>query len=72
MASNVDELLFEAVEKQAAAKKLLSKDHFTLDGTLLEASASLKSFKVKNRPEDESSNDDHNQGVDFQAESRNR
>ncbi len=26
---------------------MLSKDHFTLDGTLLEASASLKSFKPK-------------------------
>lgn len=70
MASNVDELLFDAIKKQAAAKKLLSKDHFTLDGTLLEASASLKSFKAKNRPADDSSDDDHNQGVDFHGEKR--
>lgn len=47
MAYNVDELLFEAVKKQAYAKKLMSRDHFSVDGTLLEACASLKSFKPK-------------------------
>jgi transposase len=40
MASQIDELLFEAIKKQAYAKQLLSRDHFTVDGTLLEASAS--------------------------------
>jgi len=45
MASEIDELLFEAIKKQAYSKCLLSRDQFTVDGTLLEASASLKSFK---------------------------
>ena len=40
---------FEAVLNQARARHLLSSQHFTVDGTLLEAWASLKSF----RPRDE-------------------
>jgi transposase len=40
---------FEAVLEQARRRHLLSSDHFTVDGTLLEAWASLKSF----RPRDE-------------------
>ena len=47
MSFNVDELLFEAIKKQGYAKQLLSRDHFTVDGTLLEACASLKSFRPK-------------------------
>ena len=70
MASNIDELLFDAIKKQAAAKQLLSRDHFTVDGTLLDASASIKSFKPKDRPKDDPPGDDHNQGVDFHGEKR--
>lgn len=59
---NMDRLLLHdvvdqfcaAIKDQAAAKKLLSRDHFTVDGTLIEASASLKSF----RPKYESASDD--------------
>ena len=58
MAYDVDELLFEAIKQQAYAKKLLSRDHFTVDGTLIEACASLKSFKPKGR--DDSSDDGEN------------
>ncbi len=47
MAHEVDEWLFEAVKKQGYANKLLSRDHFSVDGTLIEACASLKSFKPK-------------------------
>jgi transposase len=36
---------FDAVVWQAQRRKLLSGEHFTVDGTLLEAAASLKSFK---------------------------
>ena len=36
---------FRAVVEQARALKLLSDEHFTVDGTLVEAWASLKSFK---------------------------
>lgn len=37
MASEGDELLFEAIKKQAYAKTLMSRDHFSVDGTLIEA-----------------------------------
>lgn len=47
MGYDVDELLFEAIKRQAYAKQLLSRDHFTVDGTLIEACASIKSFKPK-------------------------
>jgi len=50
MASEIDNHLFDAIKKQAYAKQFLSRDHFTVDGTLLEASASPKSFKPKDRP----------------------
>jgi transposase len=36
-----------AVLEQAKGKKLLSKDHFSVDGTLIQAWASLKSFKPR-------------------------
>jgi transposase len=38
---------FVAVRDEAQRRRLLSADHFTVDGTLLEAWASLKSFKPK-------------------------
>jgi transposase len=37
-----------AVLEQPKVKRLLSTDHFSVDGTLIEAWASLKSFKPKN------------------------
>ncbi len=41
----VAQAFFEAVLAQARAAKLLSDEHFTVDGTLVEAWASHKSFK---------------------------
>jgi hypothetical protein len=38
---------FQAVLKQAGERSLLSDEHFTVDGTLLEAWASVKSFQRK-------------------------
>ena len=70
MASQIDELLFEAIKKQAYAKQLLSRDHFTVDGTLLEASASLKSFKPKDAPEDGPSGKGGSREVDFHGQKR--
>ncbi len=64
MAYDVDQLLFEAIKKQAYAKKLLSRDHFTVDGTLIEACASMKSFK----PKDDSGDDDD--GENFHGQKR--
>ena len=40
-------LFFAAVVGQAKTKGLLSDEHFTVDGTLIEAAASLKSFRRK-------------------------
>src|SRR6266487_1242824 len=42
---NIAELFFNAVLKHADSHALLSHDHFTIDGTLLEAWASQKSFR---------------------------
>lgn len=39
--------LFQAVLKQARRKRLLSNEHFTVDGTLIEAWAGQKSFQRK-------------------------
>ncbi len=64
MAYEVDELLFEAIKKQGYAKQLLSRDHFTVDGTLIEACASLKSFKPKDR------DDDSDDGENFHGQRR--
>ena len=62
MGSGVDELLFEAINSQAYANKLLSRDHFTVDGTLLEACASLKSFRPKDsRGEEDDGENFHGQ-----------
>ena len=62
------EFLCEVV-KQAQEKKLTSDEHFTVDGTLVEAWASLKSFQRKdgkNSPPD----DPGNPTVDFHGEKR--
>ena len=64
MAYDVDELLFESIKHQAAAKRLLSRDHFSVDGTLIEACASLKSFKPKDR------DDDSDDGENFHGQKR--
>src|SRR4030095_4150393 len=41
---------FAAVVDQAKLRRYLSSDHFSVDGTLLEAWASHKSFKPKDQP----------------------
>jgi transposase len=60
---------FERVLAQATAQQLLSAEHFTVDGTLIEAWASLKSFKKKGTaatPPDDPSNPT----VNFHGEKR--
>ncbi len=44
---DVAEMFFEQIKAQADAGELLSKEHFSTDGTLLDAAASIKSFKRK-------------------------
>ncbi|GAB4267153.1 MAG: hypothetical protein Kow00122_21240 [Thermoleophilia bacterium] len=51
-------VFFERIREQAEAKKLLSPEHFSVDGTLIEAAASLKSFRPKEEKEGEGGDDD--------------
>lgn len=57
MFHEIDTLFFDAIKKQAYAKKLMSRDHFSVDGTLLEACASMKSLRAKDGSEDDESGD---------------
>lgn len=50
MAGEVSQHLLESVLHQAAEHQLLSEEHFTVDGTLIEAWASRKSFLPKDPP----------------------
>jgi transposase len=63
---------FAGVVEQARAAHLMSHDHFTVDGTLIEAIASLKSFRRKDeKPEDREPPDDSgNPTVNFRGEKR--
>jgi transposase len=58
---------FDAVVRRARDQGLLSSDHFTVDGTLIEAWASTKSFKPKNGPPPPS---DGQGGVNFRNQKR--
>jgi len=60
---------FERVVAQARERGLLSDEHFTVDGTLVEAWASLKSFQRKDDPP-ASPDDPGNPTVNFHGERR--
>ena len=64
-------VFFAEVVGQAREAQLMSDDHFTVDGTLIEAWASLKSFKRKGEKDDRSDKEDPgNPSVDFHGEKR--
>lgn len=50
MRGEISQRFLEAVLKQAGEHELLSEEHFTVDGTLIEAWASRKSFVPKEKP----------------------
>ena len=50
--------LLGAVLAQPRVKRLLSSDHFSVDGTLIEAWASMKSFRPKSLSSDEDPRND--------------
>ena len=52
---------FEAVVKQAKNAGLCSDDHFSVDGTLIESYASMKSFRPKDEPQDQGDNPNNDQ-----------
>jgi len=55
---------------QAQANGLTSDEHFTVDGTLIEAWASLKSFQRKGQKDDSPPDDPGNPTVNFHGEQR--
>jgi transposase len=69
--SDVARLFFQAVVEQARLLGLLSDEHFSVDGTLIEAWASQKSFQKKdNGNSDNNTMDSGNGSVDFHGEQR--
>jgi transposase len=72
MEHEVARRFFEGVVRRAKGMDLISKEHFTVDGTLIEAWASLKSFRRKDEePGDRPPPDDPgNPTVDFHGEKR--
>jgi transposase len=70
LAADVAKSLFAAVLAQARSRELLSSEHFTVDGTLIEAWASHKSFKRKDGSDQQPPDDPGNPTVDFHGEQR--
>ena len=59
-----------AVLAQPRVKRLLSTDHFSVDGTLIEAWASMKSFRPKDGSDDPPSDGGRNAEADFHGQKR--
>jgi transposase len=74
LAGDIEDEFFTEVLGLAKAAGLLSGDHFTVDGTLIEAWASQKSFRPKDGPPNEKVSDlgegGRNPSVDFHGEKR--
>ncbi len=66
----IAEKFFAQILDQAAAAGLLSDEHFSVDGTLIEAWASQKSFQRKDQPEAPPPDDPGNPTVNFHGEKR--
>jgi transposase len=67
----VGQQLFDEVVLAADRRGLLSDEHFMVDGTLIEAAASLKSFRRRDGDPPASGDDDPgNPSVDFHGEKR--
>lgn len=68
VAHDVGKQLLGAVVRQARDKSLVSDEHFSVDGTLIQAWASMKSFQPKDGPKPPSSGS--NAEVDFRGQKR--
>jgi transposase len=68
--ADVAQEFLSRVVEQARAKGLTSDEHFTVDGTLLEAWASLKSFQSKQGKSSLPPDDPGNPTVNFRGEKR--
>jgi len=69
LAGDVAQAFFAAVTAQARDARVLSDEHFTVDGTLLEAAAGLKSFRRTDTP-GPPPDDPGNPTVNFHGERR--
>jgi transposase len=65
---NIAQALFQKVLEQARAQSLLSEEHFTVDGTLIEAWAGQKSFQRRDTPPPQDGGS--NPTVNFHGEKR--
>lgn len=70
LAGGVANTLFAEVLAQARSRALLSSEHFTVDGSLIEAWAGHKSFKRKDGSDQQPPDDPGNPTVDFHGERR--
>ncbi len=72
LTGEIADKLFEKVIALANKKHLVSNEHFTVDGTLVEAWASLKSFQKKEseKKDRKDDGDPGNPSVDFHGETR--
>ena len=67
---DIAEAFFQQVLEKARGHRLLSDEHFTVDGTLVEAWAGHKSFKPREGKKDPSPDDPGNPTVDFTGQKR--
>src|SRR3989442_3673389 len=67
---DIAEEFFAGVLEQARGHELLSDEHFTVDGTLLEAAAGLKSFKSRDQQDEPPADDPGNPTVNFHGQKR--
>jgi len=70
LAGDIATEFFDAVVAEARQHRLLSDEHFTVDGTLLEAWASHKSFRPKGTGSSQPPDDPGNPTVNFRGEPR--
>lgn len=66
----VAEAFLGATVREAGSRRLISEDHFTVDGTLLQAWASLKSFRPRDDQQPPSPRSGRNAPADFHGQSR--
>ena len=67
---DVADRFFDAVVGLADRKRLLSHEHFTVDGSMIEAAASLKSFQKKGSSRKKDPHDPGNPSINFHGEKR--
>jgi transposase len=64
--NEIGQMFLSSVVESASLRRMVSSDHFSVDGTLIEAWASMKSFKKK----DDDTPSDSNGWSDFRGEKR--